>query len=62
MLETCALGGCVGLFVMGFLNAKIVYRLRLRWVGWEVREERDNPWFFRAILVSPLHRQRFGFK
>jgi hypothetical protein len=33
MLEICGLGGSVMLFVMGFFNAKIVYRQPLGMVG-----------------------------
>jgi hypothetical protein len=60
VLEISGLGGSVMLVLMGFFNAKIVYRQPLRWLVREVRgREGRAPLVFLGYSLCPLHWQ-FG--
>jgi hypothetical protein len=63
MLENFCLCGFVMFFVMGFLNAKIVYRQPLRWVGQgSERGKGKTPLVFLGYSLCPIHWQHRGFK
>jgi hypothetical protein len=62
MLEISGLGGCLMLFLNGFLFAKIVYRQRWGWVGWEVRAQKGETRCFLGDSCKPTSSAICGFK